>query len=194
MVVRVPGTLVPGKLARRWFVVAALAAAPQFAAAQTGSLYTDTTLRAIMGRNSTARFNSQFFENQAVSQAIPRYAFSEVNRNLANLTMGSVVRQPQFKPFSSVQRGPTVTPYLDLSNPYTSTANSFYTNVSPRLAEERAREVAMKQQMSRQRDLNSAAAKGPYDPQGSDKMAPTGHSAVFMNYGGFFPQSAPRRR
>jgi hypothetical protein len=40
-----------------------------------------------------------------------------------------------------------------------------------------------------QRQLSSIFAQAPYDPQGSEMRAPTGHAAVFMNYGGYYPVS-----
>lgn len=174
------------------FAVVAVAGADAevFAQAQPRSVYTDTTLHTLQAQNNVQRFSSQFYETRAINSAIPRYAFSTVNRNLIQTTMNSMPAAKANKPFSSFNRGSTVSPYLELSSPFSSSASTYYTQVRPQLEQQRANEQAMKQQIMRQRELNSYAAKGPYDPQGSENMAPTGHAAVFMNYGGYYPQAS----
>jgi hypothetical protein len=171
-------------------VVVAFAGAEVFAQSQMGSVYTDTALRVMQTQNSAERFSSRFYEARAISSAVPRYNFSTVNRNLLQPTISSMTAPKTNKPFSSFNRGSTVSPYLELSSPFSSSASTYYTQVRPQLEQQRANEQMMKQQIMRQRELNSYAAKGPYDPQGSDRMAPTGHAAVYMNYGGYYPQAS----
>lgn len=169
----------------------ALAGAEVFAQAQTGSVYTDTALRVMQTQNSAERFSSRFYAARAITSAVPRYNFSTVNRTLLQPTISSNMSVPKTnKPFASFNRGSTVSPYLELSSPFSSSASTYYTQVRPQLEQQRANEQALKQQIMRQRELNSYAAKGPYDPQGSANMAPTGHAAVYMNYGGYYPQAS----
>jgi hypothetical protein len=156
------------------------------ARAQTGSSYTNRQLKSIQNRNSAAAFTSQRLNNRVFSRTAPTFAYSNVNRNLFDSARG---RQ---KPFSSYTPGPSVSPYLALSAPFTSTATNYYTQVRPQIEQQRINEQMAQRNAALQRQLNAIAAQGPYDPQGSDVRAPTGHAAVFMNYGGYYTMPPPK--
>jgi hypothetical protein len=44
-----------------------------------------------------------------------------------------------------------------------------------------------------QGQLNDLAARPPYDPTGSERMAPTGHTVGFLNYGGYYTPVQPTK-
>lgn len=167
-------------------VAGAMAMGLSAADAQTNSTYTNRQLSGIQRRNSAAAYTSQSLQNRVFSRAAPTYAFSNVNRNLFSAARG---RQ---KPFSSVSTGPSVSPYLALSSPFSSTASNYYTQVRPQLEQQRINQQLEQRNMAMQRQLNAIAAQGPYDPQGAEGRAPTGHAAVFMNYGGYYQMPPPK--
>lgn len=157
--------------------------------AQTGSMYTDQQLRSIKNRNSANAFTSQRFSNRVYSQAVPQYSFSNVNRGLFDSA-----RSRAQKPFASLNNGPSVSPYLGLSSPFSSSASNYYTQVRPQLEQQRINQQLQQRSFAMQKQLNTVAAQPPYNPKGSENQAPTGHAAVFMNYGGYYPPvAAPKR-
>jgi hypothetical protein len=95
------------------------------------------------------------------------------------------------KPFSSISKGPSVTPYLALDNPFTSPATSYYTQIRPQMEQQRVNQEQQRQNQLLQRQMSQYTAIRPYDPTGSEMRAPTGHAAVHMNYGGYYTMPAP---
>ncbi len=130
-------------------------------------------------RNSISSFSSQRFINRA--QSVTRFGAGGVNRRTYG---GASSPQRQQKPFSSINRGPTVSPYLALSGSLNSVSD-YYNIVRPQQEQARANERLQRQTLSNQRRLNQLAAQGPYNLQGDDSLAPTGHSASYMFFGNF---------
>jgi hypothetical protein len=97
------------------------------------------------------------------------------------------------KPFSSISKGPSVTPYLALDNPFTSPATSYYTQIRPQLEQQRVNQQQERQNQLMQRQISQYTAIRPFDPTGSEMRAPTGHASVYMNLGGYY-QMPQRRR
>lgn len=152
------------------------------AGAQGGD-YTRNQLQSLRVNNSTAGFTSSRVRAQTYRSAIPQYSFSNVSRNvfgsLGNTGMGS-------KPFSGVNSGPSVSPYLNLSSPFSSSATSYYSMVRPQMEQQRINEQIERRNIMLQRQLNSMTAVPPYELRGDSDVAPTGHAAVYMNYGNYF--------
>jgi hypothetical protein len=104
------------------------------------------------------------------------------------------------KPFSSISKGPTVTPYLQLDRPFSNTATDYYTLVRPQLEQQRINQQMQRDTQQMQRQLSEVTSRPPINVEGSEYMAPTGHAAAFMsmggfmNYGGYYPMPRPRRR
>ena len=108
--------------------------------------------------------------------------------------------QKPSKPFSSISRGPTVSPYLALSNPR-GQVSDYFNIIKPQREQQRLNRQQQRtnQQLQRQNlanlhRLNEMAAEGPYDTRGSERMAPTGHTSFrqeylgsYFNTGGYFP-------
>lgn len=147
--------------------------------------YGQTQLKSLQAQNSTAGFTSQRELSRIVNRSVPRYSFSDVNRNVFKGATSAPSRQ---KPFSQVQRGPTVSPYLGLvsDNPFTSSTTNYFSNVRPQLEQQRMNEKLQLQNIKMQKQLEEIAARPPYDPTGSEDRAPTGHAAVYQNNGGVY--------
>jgi hypothetical protein len=121
----------------------------------------------------------------AIGSAIPR----GVAPGLLNGALG----RPN-KPFSTISRGPSVTPYLALDQPFANSATNYYTLVRPQLEQQRINQQMQRQTELMQRQLSQVTSRPPYDPQGSEMMAPTGHGAVYMNYGSYYTMPRPRQK
>lgn len=102
------------------------------------------------------------------------------------------------KPFQSLNRSPTVSPYLNLFNTGVGGAGSSFDNyntlVRPQLNQQRTnRQLQMQNQRLNQR-VQSISAQAAFNPEGSERMMATGHSTVFGYYGRFYPLKNARRR
>ena len=174
-------------------VVGLAAAVEASAQALSKSTFTETMLNTLAIRNSVANFNPSRIQRQVVNQTVPVYNFTPTNyRNLLSTSL--VGAQRGSKPFSSLSNPQSVSPYLALSEPFTSSAQAYYTQVRPQLEQQRMNQQMAARAMQMQQQLTSMAARPPYDPSGNQNMMPTGHTAVFMNYGGYYPQPGPPQR
>lgn len=149
--------------------------------------FSQTQLNQLNSRNSASAFTSQRVVSQVFNRTVPQYNFSSVNRGLFKGAMGAPTASRQ-KPFSQVQRGPSVTPYLGLvsDNPFTSSTTNYFNNVRPQLEQQKVNEKLQMQNIRMQKQLEEVATKPPYDITGSDDRAPTGHAAVYQNNGGVY--------
>jgi hypothetical protein len=91
------------------------------------------------------------------------------------------------KPFSGVQQAGGVSPYLALD--FTESATSlpnYFLLVQPRLQQQQVNQVQQAEYRRMQQQLRKAAAGGAVsNPTGG--IPTTGHSAQFMNVGGYYP-------
>lgn len=156
-----------------------------------GSLYTRNMLGNLKTANSASNFSTRRIAGNVVRSSVPRYAYSNVNKNIFGQTWGGPGTQ---KPFSGANRNPSVTPYLGLSSPFTSTANSYYSQIRPHQDQERINQQVEARNAALQRQLNSMTAVPPYDVRGDGKQAPTGHQSVYMNYGGYYQAPTGQRK
>jgi len=152
--------------------------------------YTQNVIRNWTNNNTAAGFTSDRLRGQVFNRSVPQYNFSNVNRGLFS---GSAARGPQQKPFSGLIRPPTVSPYLGLlgNNPFTSTTDNYFNIVRPQLEQQRINQQLAQRNIQLQRQLNDVAAQGPYSPTGAVDRQPTGHGAVYMNYGGYYTPVKP---
>ncbi|BBO30601.1 hypothetical protein [Lacipirellula parvula] len=143
---------------------------------------------AMRGRTSASNFTSNRFRTGVYNSAVPRFNYSNVNRNLFQGAMATQPSAARSKPFSQVQRGPNTSPYMGLvaDNPFTSTTTNYFKNVRPQIEQQQANDKLMAQNIKMQQQLQQLAAKPPYDPTGDEDRAPTGHSAVFQEQGGMY--------
>lgn len=153
------------------------------AVAQTN--FSTNQLNSIKNQNSSAQYSSQRYRNSVFNSAVPQYNFSSVNRNLFS---GAMKPPSRSKPFSHVQQGANTNPYMGLlsDNPFTSSTTNYFNNVRPQIEQQRMNQKLMEQNMKMQKQLNSIAARPPFDPTGSEDRAPTGHAAVYQEHGGVF--------
>jgi hypothetical protein len=155
------------------------------------SIYTQTQLNSFRRQNSAQYFTPERLRRDVYRQSVPQYGFNTLNRDLFK---SALTGRPLQKPFSSVSNRSSVTPYLGLSAPFSSTAEQYYTQVRPQLQQQKINQQLAARNAQMQHQLNSIAAQPPYAIEGTDQMSPTGHVAVFMNYGGYYqPIEVPRR-
>ncbi|MDZ4659948.1 MAG: hypothetical protein SH868_20415 [Bythopirellula sp.] len=162
--------------------------------------YADTLLNNIQSRNSVSQFSTGRINQQIRNQAVPTAGVGGVNRQNFIGRASSPLSGPTSKPFSTLDRGPTVSPYLTLSNPF-STPSDFYNIVRPQQEQRRVNDQLLRQQYAQNKRLNQMAAQGPFQITGNENAAPTGHGTArmefgaFLNTGGFFPPpTAPKER
>jgi hypothetical protein len=175
-------------------VIALLMVTSRPVQAQNG--YAATELNQIQSVGNANIYSTDRIRNSVYNAALPNLgAGAGIGGNLFK----NVLNRPN-KPFASVSKGPSVTPYLALDQPFTNTATQYYTQVRPQLEQQRLNQQMQHQSQMMQRQLSEVTARPPYDPRGSEYLAPTGHAAGFMslgnymNYGGYYQQPRPARR
>jgi hypothetical protein len=173
-------------------------------AQNTVSNYAAGQLRSIQGRNSAELYTISKTNQQVLNRGIPPVGVAGINRQSFNagrassMIGNSSIAGSGSKPFSRLDRGPAVSPYLALSNPF-STPSDYYNIVRPQQEQSRVNQQVAKQQYTQSRRLNQLAARGPYEITGGEGYAPTGHASGFMrfgtymNTGGYFaPPTRPK--
>lgn len=157
-----------------------------------------TSVTAFQANNSASRFSVQNVRNSIRNRSASIVGIPGVNQR--NFLGSSSSMSQRSKPFSSVARGPTVSPYLALSAPRAS-ASDYYNLIRPQQQQRRENQRQQMQTIQQQRRLNQMAARAPYSATGDENSAPTGHVAVFQslgsyqNTGSYFPpRSQPKKR
>lgn len=100
------------------------------------------------------------------------------------------------KPFSNSVPDSTVSPYLNLFNDsFTADPNSvpYQSIVRPQLNQQAFNQQVQTQAAVLNRRVQQVAAQPAFNPQGSERQLPTGHSTVFGNTSHFYPQPQRRR-
>jgi hypothetical protein len=169
-------------------VVGALAVGGEASAQQ--SMYTKTQLGGYQLNNSSRGFSSQRIRGNIYNKAVPQYSYNSLNRNLFQSTLTG---RPLQKPFSNSGGRPSVTPYLGLSAPFSSTAEQYYTQVRPQLQQQRVNQQMAARNAQMQQQLNSLATQATLASASNEDLVPTGHVAAFMNYGGYYTPVDMRR-
>jgi hypothetical protein len=154
------------------------------------SLYTRNQLAGIAGPSQASFYSSQQLSRSLINNSVPQYSFSQVNRGLFGAPQGGAAKS---KPFSNFVGQGSTSPWLALSQPFSSPTTNYYSNVRPQLDQQRANQQMAARNAQLQRQLNTLAAQAPYDPTGSERMAPTGHAAAFFNYGGYYTPVQPSK-
>jgi hypothetical protein len=154
--------------------------------ASAQSVYTRNRMNAISQGNSASGYTTNRVRRQVYRQAVPQYQYNTLNQNLfrSQLTGRSLQGSPSRSP---------VSPYMGLSQPFSSTGEQYYTQIRPRQDQQRFNQQMAARNAQMQHQLNSMAAQAPYQVEGSEEMAPTGHTAAFMNTGGYYPTADARR-
>jgi len=150
-------------------------------------------------RNSASRFSASSIQNNIINRSVSNVGIQGVNRRNFLGTSSSLLSQKP-KPFSSVTRGPTVSPYLALSAPRAS-ASDYYSVIRPQQQQRQQNQRQQAFALQNQRRLNQLAARAPFATTGDANSAPTGHAAVFQSLGSyqqtgnyFPPPSPPKQR
>ncbi len=157
--------------------------------AQAQSGYAASALQRIQSQNNVNRYSVDRIRGRISGRSVSVSGVPGVNRRSYG-GVSSSSRRP--KPFSSINRGPAVSPYLALSGSLNSVSD-YYNIVRPQFEQARSNARLQRQTLSNQRRLNKIASRGPYNLQGDGNLAPTGHSATYMFFdnfqstGNFFP-------
>jgi hypothetical protein len=193
---------------KTWALVAATLVGAGSASAQPNfRTYGEQATKGLQAQNSASNFSASRINRQILNQSVSRTGVAGVNaRNYTTGLLGtgnasalSAAPSRSSKPFSAIDRGPTVSPYLSLDNPF-STATDYYNVVKPLQEQRRVNDRVMKQQYMQAKKLNQMAAQGPYLITGNENAAPTGHSSGFMKYanymntGGYFAAPTQPKR
>ena len=95
---------------------------------------------------------------------------------------------PAVKPYSGVQQASAISPYLALDAIETETSlPNYFMYVKPQLDMQRQYQVQQAQYQRLQQQLRAATAGTALNGSPSGGMPTTGHSAQFMNRGGYYP-------
>lgn len=101
------------------------------------------------------------------------------------------------KPFTRLNRGSTVSPYLNLFNTgiggTTSTIDNYNVLVRPQLEQQRTNRQLQRQTQQLNQRVQAISARPDFNAQGSDQIMATGHSTVFGYYSRFYPSKNRRR-
>lgn len=164
--------------------------------------YGSALIKRLQTSNSSAAYSIEREQRRTLNSAVSGVGVPGVNNrrfiNTDNL-IGSATPS-RSKPFQGVSQGPSVSPYLRLSDPFT-TASDYQTLIRPQREMEQARQRQQVAQQRETRRLNQMAAQAPISIVGDPRATPTGHSAThqnhfgkFQNTGGFFaPPTRPKR-
>lgn len=166
--------------------------------AQSGG-YSDALLAGLKGRTNASRFSVAGIEGRLMNRSALRPGVAGINLRSFLGTGPSTLTQRK-KPFSSISRGPSVSPYLALSAPRAA-ASDYQTIIRPQQRKQRENQRQQAFAIRRLQQLNKMAARAPYSATGDENRAPTGHAAVFQslgsyqNTGNYFPPpSRPKQR
>lgn len=172
------------------FAVVAVSSA-MIGQAQAQPTYAQNQINGLYRRNSSSNYTTQTIRSRLLNRTVPQYGFSQANRGLFSGVLGN--GPTAGKPFAGASGGGSVSPWLALSEPFTSSAHNYYTQVRPQLDQQRINQQMAARSQQMQRQLNSMAARGPYSITGDEHMAPTGHTAAFFNYGGYYQPVRPTK-
>jgi hypothetical protein len=166
--------------------ITAVLLVPHEARAQSG--FAATEINRLANSSNPSSYSAGRIVSTAVTPPRPSSGLGHFRpSSVSTATMGRAN-----KPFSSISKGPSVTPYLALDNPFTSPATSYYTQIRPQLEQQRVNQQQERQNQLMQRQISQYTAVRPFDPTGSQMQAPTGHASVYMNMGGYY--SIPQQR
>jgi len=149
--------------------------------AQAGG-FGGTAVTRFQRANSSAQYSATATRNRVLQSSVGQVGVAGVNRRSFLSTDKTLLTQKS-KPFSSVSRSPSVSPYLALSAPL-ATATDYYNVVRPQ-QQQRDQQRQTSYSIQRTHKLNQMAARGPYSTTGDQNSAPTGHAAVFQSLGSF---------
>jgi len=163
-----------------------------------GKGFGSTSVDRLIRNNSASRFSVGNVQRTLRNRSAAIVGTPGVNqRNFLGASSGLLSQRA--KPFNSVTRGPTVSPYLALSAPRAA-ASDYQRIIRPQQQQQRENQRQQAFAIQRQRQLNKTAARAPYSTTGDENRAPTGHAAVFQSLGSFqntgryFPPPSPPKR
>jgi hypothetical protein len=92
------------------------------------------------------------------------------------------------KPYSGLNRGPSISPYLALDQIETSQGlPNYYLYVKPQLDQASTNQAQQVQNRRLQKQMRRATTAGIMPTSTSGGMPTTGHSTQFLNNGGYYP-------
>ena len=92
------------------------------------------------------------------------------------------------KPFQNTDRGPTITPYLQLDTLETSVGvPNYYSRVLPQIQQQQVTQAQAIQLRRLQQQVRLAGGTAAITGSRNGGVPTTGHSSQFLNVGGYFP-------
>ena len=92
------------------------------------------------------------------------------------------------KPFQNVDRGPTITPYLQLDTLESSVGvPNYYSRVLPQIQQHKVTQAQAIQLRRLQQQVRLAGGTAAITSTRNGSVPTTGHSSQFLNVGGYFP-------
>jgi len=169
------------------------------ASSQSGGFGAASISRLRSRSTGNGAFSVKGIQNRDLSRSVSRTGVQGINqRNFLSTATSPLSRSS--KPFSSISRGPAVSPYLALSAPRAA-ASDYQTIIRPQQRKQRENQRQQAFAVQRQQRLNQMAARAPYSTTGDENSASTGHAAVFQSLGSFQntgnyfpPPSRPKQR
>lgn len=142
--------------------------------------------------------------NNAIIQRSLGLASSNVNSAASSVSSGAPVSsrvsapsapRPAAKPFTNLNKGSTLSPYLGLFNEGLAgdTVDNYNAFVRPRMQQQQFNSAVSRQQQQLNVKVQSISARPAFQQQGSEQMMPTGHQATFGYYSRFYPGLNRRR-
>jgi hypothetical protein len=156
-----------------------------YAQAQRPTNYGESLLQSFKNQNYSGRYSIKNLQRQVAARSVAAVGVQGVNRQTYTNLFSNSSRPPQAsKPFSNLQRGPSVTPYLRLNGSLDGVAD-YYSQVRPAREQQQATLREQRQLNLRRQQLNQAAASGAYVLTGDPNTPSTGHTTTYMYLGNF---------
>lgn len=154
-----------------------------------GTGYTTSSVLA----NSFARARGPGISNFQQRTTTASSGFGRTSASLPLTTGGGGT-----KPFTSLNRSPTVSPFLNLFNTgiggSSSSFDNYNTLVRPQLDQQRTNRQLQVQNQKLNQKVQAISASPAFQAQGSERIMQTGHSTTFGYYSRFYPGLSQRRR
>jgi len=116
------------------------------------------------------------------------YVAPRVQRSVRPPTAPGARNRAPVKPFSNLQRSPTISPYLNLGrDDGLDTLPNYFSLVRPQLEQQAINRQQNRRLQSLGRDVQQIQ-QSAFDPAGSEQIRATGHTTRFLNTLQFFPR------
>jgi len=139
---------------------------------------------------SSFGYNPDLQRVQASTRVRRAPSISSVSRYTRGLAANALTASlPNAKPFSHIQRPPTLSPYLNLLRNGGDSLDglpNYHTFVRPALEQQRTNQRQQRQIQRLGREVQSVNRQLSFQADPSNAVRPTGHTTVFMNHSHYY--------